>query len=122
MAKVWVLDTDTKGTGARMVPLEDVLEKPDGDKPPRPIAPPPKPAARPEPEPEPRRPRRFRVVDAMTREVLADDAGARATLELLGRLRSLVDVSVYVQEPKADGWRPLTLAERQVMWSRRLGS
>jgi hypothetical protein len=29
MAKTWVLDTDTKGTGARMVPLEDVLENPD---------------------------------------------------------------------------------------------
>lgn len=29
MAKTWVLDTDTKGTGARMVPLEDVLAKPE---------------------------------------------------------------------------------------------
>jgi hypothetical protein len=32
MGKVWVLDTETKGTGAEMVPLEKVLEKraPDG--------------------------------------------------------------------------------------------
>jgi hypothetical protein len=29
MAKRWVLDTETKGTGARMVPLDDVLEKPE---------------------------------------------------------------------------------------------
>lgn len=29
MAKRWVLDTDTKGTGARMLPLEDVLRKPE---------------------------------------------------------------------------------------------
>lgn len=29
MAKTWVLDTETKGTGARMVPLEDVVEKPE---------------------------------------------------------------------------------------------
>ena len=29
MAKTWVLDTDTKGTGARMVPLEDVLKNPE---------------------------------------------------------------------------------------------
>ena len=29
MAKTWVLDTDTKGTGARMVPLDDVLKKPE---------------------------------------------------------------------------------------------
>jgi hypothetical protein len=28
MGKAWVLDTDTKGTGAQMVPLEKVLEKP----------------------------------------------------------------------------------------------
>jgi hypothetical protein len=29
MSKVWVLDTDTKGTGARMVPLDKVLAKPE---------------------------------------------------------------------------------------------
>ncbi len=27
MAKVWVLDTETKGTGANMVPLEKVLRE-----------------------------------------------------------------------------------------------
>jgi hypothetical protein len=42
MGKVWVLDTETKGTGARMVPLEDVLEKPQ---------------PRGEPAPRPRKPR-----------------------------------------------------------------
>jgi hypothetical protein len=31
MGKVWVLDTETKGTGARMVPLEDALAKPEPD-------------------------------------------------------------------------------------------
>ena len=29
MGKTWVLDTETKGTGANMVPLEKVQEKPD---------------------------------------------------------------------------------------------
>ena len=29
MAKTWVLDTETKGTGANMVPLEKVPAKPD---------------------------------------------------------------------------------------------
>ena len=29
MRKTWVLDTETKGTGANMVPLEKVQEKPD---------------------------------------------------------------------------------------------
>jgi hypothetical protein len=28
MGKVWVLDTETKGTGANVVPLEKVLERP----------------------------------------------------------------------------------------------
>jgi hypothetical protein len=28
MGKAWVLDTETKGTGAQMVPLEKALEKP----------------------------------------------------------------------------------------------
>jgi hypothetical protein len=29
MGKVWVLDTETKGTGARMVPLDNVQAKPE---------------------------------------------------------------------------------------------
>ena len=45
MAKTWVLDTDTKGTGARMVPLEDVLEQREAKAPI--LAPAPKPAADP---------------------------------------------------------------------------
>jgi hypothetical protein len=43
--KTWVLDTETKGTGANMVPLEKVLEKPE---------PPPAPR-RPAPAAEPRK-------------------------------------------------------------------
>jgi hypothetical protein len=31
MRKVWVLDTETKGTGAQMVPLEKVLRQPAGE-------------------------------------------------------------------------------------------
>ena len=31
MAKTWVLDTETKGTGANMVPLEKVQKKPGSD-------------------------------------------------------------------------------------------
>src|SRR4051812_46340719 len=38
MAKTWVLDSETKGTGARMVPLDDVLEKPKPAAPSRPPA------------------------------------------------------------------------------------
>ena len=55
MAKTWVLDSDTKGTGARMVPLEDVLTKPEPK--PRAAAPVRKPA---EPSPGRTPPRRRR--------------------------------------------------------------
>ncbi len=38
-AKTWVLDSETKGTGANMVPLEKVLEKPEPAPAPRRAAP-----------------------------------------------------------------------------------
>jgi hypothetical protein len=44
--KTWVLDTETKGTGANVVPLEKVLKKPDPPaerRPRRPVAAPPAP-------------------------------------------------------------------------------
>jgi hypothetical protein len=44
--KTWVLDTETKGTGANVVPLEKVLKRPD----PEPVR------RRPAPVAEPRRP------------------------------------------------------------------
>ena len=50
MAKVWVLDTETKGTGASMVPLEKTLETP-SQRPARP------PRSRKAPGSEPRRER-----------------------------------------------------------------
>ena len=119
MGRVWVLDTETKGTGAQMVPLDQVLEKPA----PRgePLFVPPR---RREPEPEapaPRAPRRFRILDVETRAVLADDVPAGDALRVLGAARSSVDVQVYVWEPKGDRWRLLTLPEQRVMWDRRQG-
>jgi hypothetical protein len=113
-SKTWVLDTETKGTGAEMVPLEKVLERPGrrGE----PLFVPPRLRDRPEPEPEPRAPRRFRVVDVMTRRVLADGADGRATLELLRGLRSSVDVELLVWEPAEEDWRLLTLPEQRAVW------
>ncbi len=117
MGRIWVLDTETKGTGAQMVPLDKVVKKPvAGDKPlfvPRRAQP------KPPPEPAQRPPRRFKVVDISTREVLAEDAGVRATLELLGGIRASVDVNVSVWEPATGAWRLLTLGERQLLWERR---
>jgi hypothetical protein len=110
---VWVLDTETKGTGAEMVPL-DGRRKVDGH---GVVVVEPKP--KPEKAPEPKLPRRFRVLDVMTRQVLADDADARGTIELLEGVRSLVDVSIQVWEPKASKWQQLTQREAHMLWDLR---
>jgi hypothetical protein len=119
VAKVWVLDSETKGTGAQMVPLEKVLRKPASEPERRPARPVPK-STRKEKEAEPAPPRRFRVIDALSRELLADDADARETVELLRGIEQPVDVSVYVWEPKADTWRLLTGREKSLLWDFRL--
>ena len=117
MGRVWVLDTETKGTGAQMVPLEKVQRKPQPSS--EPFFVPPKRAPR-EPKPaEPRAPRRFKVTDVVTRAVLADEATARETVQALQDVRSVVDVSVAVWEPDEDRWRLLTLAEQRKLWDLR---
>ena len=117
--RVWVLDTETKGTGAQMVPLDSVVKKPDRVREPPVVR---KRRAKPAPEAPVRRPRRFRVVDIATRKVLADDVDARHTLEILGGVRSSVDVNIQVWEPDEERWRLLTLAERQLLWDRAASS
>jgi len=114
LGKTWVLDTETKGTGAQMVPLE--LRKPE---PGRTTYVPPKPRERPPPPAEPVAPRRFKVTDVMTREVLAQDADVRATVDLLSGVRSIVDVHVFVWNPRGERWRMLTLAEQRMLWELR---
>jgi hypothetical protein len=112
-----VLDSGTKGTGAEMVPLDKVLKKP--APPGEPVFVPPKPRPRPAPAPEPRQPRRFKVVDVMSGRVLAEDAAAGATIRVLEGVRSVVDVRVYVWQPRAKKWRLLTIGEQKAMWERR---
>ncbi len=117
MRKVWILDTETKGTGANMVPLDRVLRKPGSDavegfrlpalKPPAPA-----PAA-------PREPRQFKVVDVVTREVLADGTDVRATIKRLEHVRSIVDVTIWVWEPAGERWRMLSLDEARALWEYR---
>jgi hypothetical protein len=119
LSTVWVLDTETKGTGANMVPLERVLRKPGAEsesEPVRVLRQPKPPASKP---PEPRSPKRFKVVDLMTREVLADGADTRATVKLLEDVRSIVDVTVWVWQPEAERWRMLTLEETRSLWDYR---
>ena len=115
MAKVWVLDTETKGTGAEMVPLEKVLRKPASEPVRRRARPVPE-QVRQEAQPEPTPPRRFRVIDALSRQMLAEDADASETLELLRSIDRQVDVSVYVWEPTPESWRLLTRRELSLLW------
>jgi hypothetical protein len=117
MGRVWVLDTETKGTGAEMVPLDKVQRKRAPSAEPF-WAPPPRRPREPKPD-EPRAPRRFRVIDVMSRAVLAGDASARETLRVLNGVRSMVDVQVYVWQPEAETWRLLTLDELRTLWRAR---
>jgi hypothetical protein len=117
MAKVWILDTSTKGTGATMVPLDSILRKPGGHVEPI-YVPPPTPPREPAPE-QPRAPRRFRVIDVRSREILAEDVPAPAAIDVLRDVRSIVDVTVYVLEPDEARWRLLTFDEQRLLWSLR---
>jgi hypothetical protein len=118
MAKIWVLDTETKGTGANMVPLDKVLRKPaPADERMLRVRRPKDADDTPEVEsPERREPHRFRIVDVMTRQVLADDVDARATVAALEDIRSVVDVLIDVWEPETGDWRRLTLSEQKALW------
>ena len=120
MGKIWILDTETKGTGAEMVPLERALERRRsapreerfkasrrGSAPERHAAPDPREEA------TPREPSRFKVVSALSGQVLAEDATAREAVDVIAGLRSLVDARVYVHEP--GGWRPLTMREQKLL-------
>jgi hypothetical protein len=114
--QIWVLDTETKGTGANMVPLERVLRQgseavPGFGLPARRI---------PSPEsPQPKAPHRFRILDVMTRQTLADDVDARHAVEALTDVRSIVDVSIFTREDGADEWRRLSFGEAKALWNLR---
>jgi hypothetical protein len=121
MGKIWVLDTETKGTGAEMVPLERALErKRSAARAERVRVVRRRPAPAPEAAPgldedaRPREPSKFKVVSTLSGRVLAEDAEAREMVAALTGLRSLVDVRIYIREP--GGWRPLTLREQKLVW------
>ena len=76
--------------------------------------------ARPAPDtPDPRRPLEFRVIDIMTRQVIAERTDARATVKTLEDVRSIVDVTVYVWDWKRERWRMLSLGQTQALWKYR---
>jgi hypothetical protein len=123
--QVWVLDTETKGTGAEMVPLEKLLRQKRRQNRAEPIAvvrmrPAPEPESAVEvteaPSAEEQRPRRFRLVNVIRDQLVAEDVGAREIVSLLEDVRSVADVHIYVWHPDEDRWRPLTFGEKQVFW------
>jgi hypothetical protein len=113
--KVWVLDTETKGTGAEMVPLDKVLRKP-GSGEPLIVHAPPERGPRPPKEPEPKRPREFKIVDVTTGEVLGEHLDTRAAVAALEGVGSVVDVRIYAWDHRNDKWVLLTLGEQRALW------
>jgi hypothetical protein len=115
VAKTWILDTETKGTGAHIAPLEPKPARAERElatvtfeRPPRPVR-----------APEPPAPRTFKVVDVMSARVLAEGADTRETLELLAGMRSALDARMYTWVPSLKRWRLLTLDERRALWEMR---
>jgi hypothetical protein len=115
--KIWVLDTETKGTGAHVVPLESTLRSPAA--PAEPLYVPPKRAPRPPQPPEPRRPRSFKLVDVTSGEVLAEHVDTRAAIGVLEGLGSVVDVRIYIWDDTTERWILLTLGEHKSLWEYR---
>src|SRR3954453_3523722 len=115
MGKVWVLDTETKGTGAHMVPLEKVQKQP------MPKARRRRCPAQPRPReaPEPQRPDRFKIVDVMTLQPLLEGASARETVDSLNEVRSLVDVTIHAWDEDAGSWQRLSRGEERAPRRRR---
>jgi hypothetical protein len=117
VAKTWVLDTETKGTGAHMAPLrpaaaeraqERALALVELKRPARPAR-------------EPRSPRRtrFKVTDVMSGRVLAEDVGVRDAVRALEGMRSALDARIAVRSSESGRWRLLGLERRRELWSMR---
>jgi hypothetical protein len=119
MAKTWVLDTETKGTGANVVPLEKVLQRAGEDRPLATVTFKRPPAAAPDSTPEPPAPLRFRIVDVFSARELGSDIDLRAAVRVLEDRRTVLDSRVYVWVPSSGRWRLLTLDEHKLLWGYR---
>jgi hypothetical protein len=114
MAKTWILDTETKGTGAHVVPLEKLLKKPSREEDLAVVA-----FERPSRATksiEPLAPLKFKIVDVRSSRVLGEDLSTRETVDLLDGVRSIVDIRTYVWMRQAERWRLLTLDEERALW------
>jgi hypothetical protein len=117
--RTWVLDTETKGTGAQMLPLEKVFKDPEAQDAPLFVPRKRRPQPEPEPAPEPKPSRRFKVIDVVSREVLAEDADGRALIDALAGVGSVVDIHISVWDPEGERWRLLSFAEQKAIWALR---
>ena len=114
MPKTWILDTETKGTGAHMKPLEPARAKPDDarelalvtlERPPRPA-----------PEQPPPEPLRLKVVDVLGARTLGEDVDVREAVRLLEGVRSALDVRVFVRAGADSKWRLIGRDELRTLW------
>jgi hypothetical protein len=116
MAKTWVLDTETKGTGANMVPLESLLRRRGGEPGLATVTLAPQERTPEASDKEPPEPLRFKVTDVLGARELARDVGAGAVVRLLEPMRSVLDARISVWVPSSRRWRLLTLDEHKLMW------
>ncbi|MCW3031213.1 MAG: hypothetical protein JWM66_1346 [Solirubrobacterales bacterium] len=114
MAKTWVLDTETKGTGAHIAPLRPADGKPAParelslvtlERPVRASAAEPAVATT-----------RLKVVDILGARTLGEDVDIRQAVRLLEGVRSVLDVRVFVRARPSDRWRLLGLDELKALW------
>ena len=116
--KIWVLDTETKGTGANVVPLESTLRKPAG---PRRAALRAAQARSAAPGARPRRGRRAPTRSSTSPPARSwrEDVDTRAAIRVLEGLGSVVDVRIYVWDDTTEHWVLLTLGEHKSLWDYR---
>lgn len=126
MAKTWVLDTETKGTGAHIAPLERDSRRASSKLSLVPLHPPAGASEGVERRqdgrdgPKPRT--RLKVVDVLSGRVLGEDLTAGEALGALAGARKAIDVLVYVREREGARWRLLSLADTRSLWERRLAA
>jgi hypothetical protein len=120
MAKTWVLDTETKGTGAHMAPLERADRKAGEDRELSTVTF--KRSTERDAPSTPREKQRFKVVDVLSGRVLVQDVGAREAVGALRELSSVLDARISVWSPGARRWKLLSLDEQKALWRLRESS
>ena len=117
MAKTWVLETHTKGTGANIVPLDESAPAEQGEHEPPFV--PRRSAPRAPAPPPPKAPSKFKVVEVTTGRVLVQGAGVRATVERLRDVAGITDVAIWTWSERHGRYVLLTHREQRTLWDLR---